>query len=104
MEGGADFFYVVAVNADDLVELLAGDMELVGPIGDVGGHLGVDLLGVMRAFDVRALMTVMLGIVDGLGGGENGVGGVGCDEGVSAVRVGHACFLFQCSFREMRMR
>jgi hypothetical protein len=49
VEGGADFFYVGAVDSDGFVELLAGDAELFGPVGDVGGHLGVDLFGVVGA-------------------------------------------------------
>jgi hypothetical protein len=49
VEGSADFFYVGAVDADGFVELLAGDAELFGPVGDVGGHLGVDLFGVVGA-------------------------------------------------------
>ena len=46
MEGVADFVDVGAVNADRLVEHLAGDVELLGPVGDVGGDLGVDLFGI----------------------------------------------------------
>ena len=101
MEGGADLFDVGAVDADELVELLAGDFELVGPVGDVGGHFGVDLLGVVGAFDVGALVAVEVGVddfvVDGLGGGEDGVFGVGdvLDVSVAVViYVGHAGFLF----------
>ena len=96
VEGGADLFDVGAVDADELVELLAGDFELVGPVGDVGGHLGVDLLGVVGAFDVGALVAVEVGVddlvVDGLGGGEDGVFGVGDVLDVSVavvVYVGH---------------
>jgi hypothetical protein len=49
VEGGADFFYVSAVDADGFVELGAGDAELLRPVGDVGGHLGVDLFGIVGA-------------------------------------------------------
>jgi hypothetical protein len=49
LEGGADLFDVGAVGADGFVELVAGDAELLGPIGDVGGLFGVDLFGVVRA-------------------------------------------------------
>ena len=42
-EGGADLDDVGAVGADGLVEDVAGDVELLGPVGDVGGDLGIDL-------------------------------------------------------------
>ncbi len=45
-EGVADLVDVGAVDADGLVENLAGDAELFGPVVDVGGELGVDLLRV----------------------------------------------------------
>ena len=50
MQGSADLFYVRSVRADGVVEFVSGDAELFGPVGDVGGHLGVDFLGVVRAF------------------------------------------------------
>ncbi len=46
VEGGAD---LVDVGADGFVELVAGDLELFGPEGDVGSHFGIDLFGVMGA-------------------------------------------------------
>jgi len=99
VEGGADLFDVGSVDADGFVELFAGDVELVGPVGDIGCHFGVDLFGVVGRLNVGALVAVVVGIddvvVDGYGGGEDGVGGVGGDEGFSAVRFGHACFLFR---------
>jgi hypothetical protein len=49
VEGGADLVNVGAVTADEFVELVACDAELFGPVGDVGRHFGVDLLGVVRA-------------------------------------------------------
>jgi len=49
MEGGADLVDLGAVDADGFVEDLGGDVELVGPIGHVGGDLGVDLFGVVGA-------------------------------------------------------
>ncbi len=52
LEGGADFFHMGSVAADGFMELVPSDAEFFGPVGDVGGHLGVDLLRVMRAFDV----------------------------------------------------
>jgi hypothetical protein len=60
VEGGTDLFDVGAVDADGFVELVAGDVELFGPVMDVGRHLGVDLFRVMGA---------------GLGFGVLGVGG-----------------------------
>jgi hypothetical protein len=50
VEAGADLVDVSAVDADEFVKLSAGDAELFGPVGDVGGHLGVDLFGVVGAF------------------------------------------------------
>ena len=75
-EGGADFVDVGAVGADGFVEGLAGDVELFGPVGDVGGDFGVDLFGVAGALDV-----VFVGGVELVG-----LGGV--------VVLGHAGFLF----------
>jgi hypothetical protein len=75
VEGGADLFDVGAVGADGLVELVAGDAELFGPISDVGGHLGVDFFGVVRA--LGGFFVEGMGFV--------GFGGV--------VVLGHACFL-----------
>jgi hypothetical protein len=43
---------VSAVGADGFVELVAGDVELFGPEGDVGGHFGVDLFGIVGALGV----------------------------------------------------
>jgi hypothetical protein len=50
MDGGADLVDMGSVGADELVELVAGDAELFGPVGNVRGHFGVDLFGVVRAF------------------------------------------------------
>jgi hypothetical protein len=72
VEGGADLFDVGAVDADGFVELLAGDAELLGPVVDVGGQLGVDLFGVVGS----------LGVLDGF---------CACDDFVSHV--------FDSSFR-----
>jgi hypothetical protein len=58
MEGSADFIDVGSVAADRFVELVAGDAELFGPVGDVGRHLGVNLLGVVRAFSVILMYCV----------------------------------------------
>jgi hypothetical protein len=52
VEGCAYFFDVGSVGADGFVKLVAGDAELFGPVGNVGGHLGVDLFGVVRTFGV----------------------------------------------------
>ena len=75
-QGGADFVDVGAVGADGFVEDLAGDVELFGPVGDVGGDFGVDLFGVAGALGVVFVDGVEL--VD--------FGGV--------VMLGHAGFLF----------
>ena len=52
VEGGADLVDLGAVDADGFVEDLGGDVELVGPVGHVGGNLGVDLVGVVRSLGV----------------------------------------------------
>ena len=64
-EGGADLVDVGAVGADGFVEDLAGDVELPGPVGDVGGDFGVDLFWIAGALGV-----VFVGGVEfvGLGG------------------------------------
>jgi len=63
VKGGSDFFDVGAVTADERVELIACDAELFRPVGDVGRHLGVDLLGVVRAFGGMVFLDGM-GFVD----------------------------------------
>ena len=65
-EGGANLVDVGAVGADGFVEGLAGDVELFGPVGDVGGDFGVDLLGVAGALGVVFVDGVEL---VGFGGG-----------------------------------
>jgi len=52
VEGGANLLDVGAVDANGFVELVAGDSELFGPVGDVGGHLGVDLFRIVGSFGV----------------------------------------------------
>ena len=84
LEGGADLGDVGAVSADGVVELFAGDAELVGPVGNVGGQLGVDLVGVVRALVVllvRGMGLAGLGLFDFFV--LVGTGGIG---------VGPACF------------
>jgi len=51
-KGGADLFNVGSMAADGFVELVAGDAKLFGPVGDVGGHLGVDLFEIVWALSV----------------------------------------------------
>ena len=83
VEGGADLIDVSAMGANALVELVAGDAELLGPVGDVGGHLGVDLFGVVRAFDVIFVASMRL---------------VGCGD---VVVLGHGMFPLFDSLRWM---
>jgi hypothetical protein len=45
---------VRSVDADKLMQPLAGDAKLVRPVGDVGCHLGVDLGWAVRGLYVRA--------------------------------------------------
>ena len=75
-EGGADLVDVGAVGADGFVEDLAGDVELLGPVGDVGGDFGVDLFGIAGTLGVVFVEGVELV-------------GFGC-----VVVFGHAGFLF----------
>jgi hypothetical protein len=60
VEGGADFFHVGSVRADRFVELVAGDTKLFGPIGYVGGHLGIDLFHVVGSFSMFLVSGVGL--------------------------------------------
>jgi hypothetical protein len=59
VKGGTDFNHVGSVGADRFVELVAGYTELFGPVSDVGGHLRIDLFGVVRSFSMF--------LVDGVG-------------------------------------
>ena len=52
VKGGADLVDLGAVDADGFVEDLGGDAELVGPVGHVGGDLGVDLVEVVGSLGV----------------------------------------------------
>jgi len=71
VEGCAELVDVGAVAADEFVELVASDAELFGPVGDIGGHFGVDLFGIVRAlggvFFVQGVRFVDFGIVVVLG-------------------------------------
>lgn len=72
-EGGADLVDVGAVGADGFVELVAGYLEFFRPVGDVGGHLGVDLFGVVGAYSVflvGCVRVVRFGCVVVLGHGR----------------------------------
>jgi hypothetical protein len=60
VEGGADFFHVGSMRADRFVELSSGDTKLFGPIGDVGGHLGIDLFQVVGSFSMFLVYGVGL--------------------------------------------
>ncbi len=52
VKGGADLFDVGSMAAYGFVELAAGDAKLFRPVGDIGGHFGVDLFGIVRTFGV----------------------------------------------------
>ena len=56
MQGSAHLLNVGAMAADGLMQLVAGDVELPGPIGDVRRHLGVDLFGIVRPLGGVLLM------------------------------------------------
>ena len=82
-EGGAEFDDVGAVGADGLVEEVSGDVELLGPIGDVGGDFGVDL---------------------GLAGGDFvAVLGFGSSMGAALAMMSDIRSSFRVSLRWMRM-
>jgi len=59
LKNGANPVYVSSVNANRLVELLACDVKVMRPVSNVGGHFGVDDLGIMRAFCRRLFMQSM---------------------------------------------
>ena len=65
-ERGAKGGDVDAVGADGLVEEVAGDVELLGPVGDVGGDFGLDLVGVHG----NLVAVLGLGVLDGGCGGD----------------------------------
>lgn len=44
----ANFSYVGAMNTNRFVQLLASDMELFGPVMNIGGKLRIDLFRVVR--------------------------------------------------------
>ncbi len=69
-ERGAEGGDVDAVGADGLVQQVVGDAELLCPVGDVGGDLGLDLVGVHG--DPVAVLG--LRVLDGGGGGDDGFG------------------------------
>ena len=81
VDGRANLVDVGAVGADELVELVAGDAEFFGPVGDVGGHFGVDLFGIVRAL-----------------GGVFLFQGVGFVDFRIVVVLGHGCFLFSVAY------
>jgi hypothetical protein len=87
VEGGADFVYVGSVGANGFVQFFAGNTEFVRPISDIGGHFGVDLFGVVRAFDGLYVLGV-------------GLAGFRFFDffvfvGACGVGVGHSGFLFR---------
>jgi hypothetical protein len=66
VKGGANFLCVGSMGPDRFVELIAGDAELLRPICDVGGHLGIDFLRVVRTFDVFLMGGMRLVILGGV--------------------------------------
>ena len=54
-----------AVAPDRLMERLAANAKLLRPVGDVGAHLGIDDLGVVRAFYLHVLMLGVRGVLFG---------------------------------------
>ena len=66
-KGGAEGGDVDAVGADGLVEEVVGDVELFGPVGNVGGDFGFDLVGVHGDF----VAVLGFGVGDGFGGGDH---------------------------------
>lgn len=59
MKSCANFFDMGSMDADSFVELVASDIELSGPIGNVRGHLRIDLFGIVRSFRGVILMKSM---------------------------------------------
>jgi hypothetical protein len=52
MESSPDLLNMSSMTADCLMKLIACNAKLLGPVGDVGCHLGIDLFGIMRALGV----------------------------------------------------
>jgi hypothetical protein len=66
-ERGANLVDVTAVYPDGFVKLSAGDTELFRPVSDVGGHLGIDLFGVVGGcggFGVLGVGSAEFGLLD----------------------------------------
>jgi hypothetical protein len=66
-ERGANLLDVSAVDADGLVQLRAGDAELFRPVGDVRGHLRIDLFRVVWGcgrFRVLGVGSAEFGLLD----------------------------------------
>jgi hypothetical protein len=82
-KSGADLVDMGTVGANALVKLIAGYAELFRPISDVGGHLGIDFFGVVRAFEVIFVASMRL-----VGRGD-------------VVVLGHSVFPLFCSLRWM---
>ncbi len=52
MECGTDLVDMRAMAADGLVQRVAGNPELLGPVRDIRGQLGVDHLGIVGSLGV----------------------------------------------------
>ena len=69
-KGGADLFDLGAVGPDGLMQDLTGDVEFLGPVGDVGGDFGVDFslaAGALGVVFVNGVRLVGFGSVVVLG-------------------------------------
>ena len=84
-EGGANLDHMGSVRPNGLVEEVAGDMELLRPVGDIGGDFRVD--GVRVGGNLVAVLCSRL--FDGGGRSDDVRDGV---------------FLVSCSLRWMWMR
>jgi hypothetical protein len=47
VKGSTHFFDMGAMTANSFMELVAGDAEFFGPVGDVGGHFRIDFFGIV---------------------------------------------------------
>ena len=60
MEGSPDLSYMGAVAANGFVELISGNAECLGPVGNIGCHFRIDLSRIMWAICVSLVNRVRL--------------------------------------------